>query len=124
MSRNSESAHNVCNMQYNNFICLLYTLFITEKSINYGNIIYGILKRKKLFKKFKNSENSYINTDCMYIYRFNVAELGAMSRDTPYMSKVLVERMKNDRNVDIKNHWKVISFTKNTFSIILFNESF
>lgn len=39
--------------------------------------------------------------------RFNVAEIGAMSRDTPYMAKVLVKRIKNDRKVDLKRHWKV-----------------
>lgn len=41
--------------------------------------------------------------------RFNVAELGAMSRDTPYMSKVLVKRMKSDPKVK-PTHWKVRSW--------------
>lgn len=40
---------------------------------------------------------------------FNVAEFGAMSRDVPFESKVLIRRMQADRNVDIKNHWKLIT---------------
>jgi hypothetical protein len=38
---------------------------------------------------------------------FNVAELGAMSRDTPHMTRELVKRMKNDPHVK-PHHWKVI----------------
>lgn len=53
----------------------------------------------------------YAITDSLTIdrnSRFNVAESGAMSRDTPYMANILVKRMKNDPSVDIKNHWKVL----------------
>nr|CAD7402170.1 unnamed protein product [Timema cristinae] len=39
--------------------------------------------------------------------QFNVAEGGAMSRDMPFQAKLLVRRMKRDKRVDIKNHWKV-----------------
>lgn len=39
---------------------------------------------------------------------FNVAELGAISRDTPHMAKVLIHRMRADKHVDIERHWKVI----------------
>ena len=38
--------------------------------------------------------------------KFNVAELGAMSRDMPHMAKVLIQRMKSDKNVK-QHHWKV-----------------
>uniref|UniRef100_A0A1I8MT23 Phospholipase B1, membrane-associated n=1 Tax=Musca domestica TaxID=7370 RepID=A0A1I8MT23_MUSDO len=41
--------------------------------------------------------------------RFNVAELGAMSRDMPYMAKVLVKRLLHDPNVNMTHHWKVIT---------------
>lgn len=41
------------------------------------------------------------------IYRFNTAEIGAMSRDIPYEGKVMVKRMISDPNVDVQNHWKV-----------------
>ena len=40
---------------------------------------------------------------------FNVAEFGAMSRDVPFESKVLIRRMQADPNVDIKNNWKLIT---------------
>lgn len=33
-----------------------------------------------------------------------------MSRDTPYMAKILVKRMTADPKVDIQNHWKLITF--------------
>lgn len=38
---------------------------------------------------------------------FNVAELGAMSVDTPHMANILINRMKSDKRVDITQHWKV-----------------
>nr|CAD7201851.1 unnamed protein product [Timema douglasi] len=38
--------------------------------------------------------------------QFNVADGGAMSRDMPFQAKLLVRRMKRDKRVDIKNHWK------------------
>lgn len=40
--------------------------------------------------------------------KFNVAELGAVSRDTPVMAKVLVNRINGDKNVK-PEHWKVIN---------------
>ena len=40
--------------------------------------------------------------------KFNVAELGAMSRDMPHMAEVLVERMKSDQNVKT-DHWKLVT---------------
>lgn len=42
--------------------------------------------------------------------RFNVGEIGAMSKDIPYMAKVLVKRIKADPKVDIKRNWKVNVF--------------
>ncbi|TDG51313.1 hypothetical protein AWZ03_002400 [Drosophila navojoa] len=41
--------------------------------------------------------------------RFNVAELGAMSRDMPYMAKVLVKRMRNDPHVNMTRDWKLVT---------------
>lgn len=32
-----------------------------------------------------------------------------MSRDIPYMAKVLVKRVKSDPKVDMKHHWKLIT---------------
>lgn len=39
--------------------------------------------------------------------QLNVGEGGALSMDMPYMAKFLVNRMKKDPRIDIKNHWKV-----------------
>lgn len=41
--------------------------------------------------------------------RFNVAELGAMSRDMPYMAKILVKRLKHDPHVNMTHHWKLVT---------------
>ena len=41
--------------------------------------------------------------------RFNAAEAGAMSQDTVTQAKNLVKRMRSDKNVDIKNHWKLVT---------------
>jgi len=42
--------------------------------------------------------------------KFNVAEAGAISSDTIHQAKNLVKRMRSDENVDIKNHWKLITY--------------
>ncbi|XP_031840783.1 phospholipase B1, membrane-associated isoform X2 [Nomia melanderi] len=42
--------------------------------------------------------------------QFNVAEIGAMSRDMPFMAQYLVNKIKKDPRVDMKNHWKMITF--------------
>ncbi|XP_031773302.1 phospholipase B1, membrane-associated-like [Apis florea] len=41
--------------------------------------------------------------------QLNVAEINAISRDMPFMAKYLVTRMKRDRRINIKKHWKFIS---------------
>ncbi|KAL1117839.1 hypothetical protein AAG570_004154, partial [Ranatra chinensis] len=41
--------------------------------------------------------------------QFNTAEIGAMARDLPFMARELVKRMKQDKRVDIKNDWKIIT---------------
>lgn len=43
------------------------------------------------------------------MYRFNVAEIGAMSRDISHEARVLVKRMRGDPHVDIQNHWKIVT---------------
>ncbi|XP_016914441.2 phospholipase B1, membrane-associated [Apis cerana] len=48
--------------------------------------------------------------------QLNVAEIGAMSRDMPFMAKFLVNRIKNDERIDIEKHWKMI------FILIGFND--
>lgn len=41
--------------------------------------------------------------------RFNVAEIGAMSRDISHEAKILVKRMRSDANVDLQQHWKLVT---------------
>lgn len=43
----------------------------------------------------------------LHFNRFNVAEIGAMSRDIPHEAKVLTVRMTADPKVNITAHWKV-----------------
>jgi len=39
--------------------------------------------------------------------QFNVAEIGALSRDVPFMTKELVKRIKIDRRINLNEDWKV-----------------
>ncbi|XP_018318542.1 phospholipase B1, membrane-associated-like [Agrilus planipennis] len=41
--------------------------------------------------------------------RLNVAEGSAISDNMPYMAKVLVERIKRDRNINLQQDWKMIT---------------
>lgn len=62
-----------------------------------------------ILKEFNPNLYGYSVGDGLSIYKstkFNVAELGAMSRDMPHMAKVLVRRMLADPNVR-PAHWKV-----------------
>lgn len=38
-----------------------------------------------------------------------MAEIGAMSRDIPYEAKILIKRMRSDPNVNLSEHWKMIT---------------
>lgn len=44
--------------------------------------------------------------------QLDVAEVGAMSRDMPFMAKFLVNRIKNDKRINIEKHWKVCIINK------------
>lgn len=37
-----------------------------------------------------------------------MAEIGALSKDLPFMTKELVKRIKTDKRVNINEDWKVI----------------
>ncbi|XP_030372138.1 phospholipase B1, membrane-associated-like [Scaptodrosophila lebanonensis] len=41
--------------------------------------------------------------------RFNVAEPAAMSRDMPYMARVLVKRLQRDPHVNMERDWKMVT---------------
>lgn len=38
-----------------------------------------------------------------------MAEIGAMSRDIPHEAKILVKRMRGDPNVNLQQHWKIVT---------------
>lgn len=62
-----------------------------------------------ILKEFNPNIYGYSVGDGLSFFKrskFNVAELGAMSRDMPHMATVLVKRMLSDPNVK-PNHWKV-----------------
>uniref|UniRef100_A0A1B0DDK4 Uncharacterized protein n=1 Tax=Phlebotomus papatasi TaxID=29031 RepID=A0A1B0DDK4_PHLPP len=66
-----------------------------------------------ILKEFNPNLYGYTESNSLSTHRssrFNVAEGGAMSRDTPHQARNLVLRMKNDPNVDIKNHWKFVTY--------------
>lgn len=41
--------------------------------------------------------------------RFNVAEPNSFTTDMPFQARVLIKRMQNDPQVDMKRHWKLIT---------------
>ncbi|XP_063708819.1 phospholipase B1, membrane-associated-like [Culicoides brevitarsis] len=43
--------------------------------------------------------------------QFNVAEIGAVSFDLPYMAKTLVKRIRNDPRVNFKKDWKMVTIS-------------
>lgn len=60
--------------------------------------------------------------------QFNVAEVGALSQDIPYMTKELVKRIKMDKRVNVNEDWKVkrinrFSFRSNCKTLQIFNYS-
>lgn len=41
--------------------------------------------------------------------QFNMAEIGASSADMPYMAKMLVQRIKQDKRINFKKSWKMVT---------------
>jgi hypothetical protein len=66
-----------------------------------------------ILKEFNPKLYGYSSSDAGASFhqtsKFNVAEMGAMSRDMPHMARELVRRMRNDENVK-SEHWKLINF--------------
>ncbi|XP_052860974.1 phospholipase B1, membrane-associated-like [Anopheles cruzii] len=65
-----------------------------------------------ILKMFNPNLNGYVVADSLSIdkaSRFDVAEIGGMSADLPHQARNLIKRMLGDRNVDMKNHWKLIT---------------
>ncbi|XP_003693107.1 phospholipase B1, membrane-associated-like [Apis florea] len=71
-----------------------------------------VLTLPNIFKEFNHNLIGYAFGDSLTSHpasQLNVGEGGALSMDMPYMAKFLVNRMKKDPRIDIKNHWKFIS---------------
>ncbi|XP_076389005.1 phospholipase B1, membrane-associated-like isoform X2 [Megachile rotundata] len=65
-----------------------------------------------ILKEFNPNLLGYSRGDSLIYHsnsHFNVAETGAMARDMPFMARYLIDRMKQDSRVNIKEHWKLIS---------------
>ncbi|CAK9829553.1 Phospholipase B1, membrane-associated [Anthophora retusa] len=73
-----------------------------------------LLTLPNILKEFNPNLIGYALGDALTSHpasQLNVAEIGAMSKDMPFMAKYLVNRMKNDSRIDIKKHWKLISIS-------------
>lgn len=44
-----------------------------------------------------------------YESQFNIAEIGAVSNDMPYMAKSLVKRIRGDPRINFKKDWKMVT---------------
>ncbi|KAL0105598.1 hypothetical protein PUN28_015828 [Cardiocondyla obscurior] len=65
-----------------------------------------------ILKEFNPNLIGYALGDSLTTHKesqLNVAESAAMSADMPYMSEVLVKKIKNNPKIDLQNHWKFIS---------------
>lgn len=78
-----------------------------EKTWREYYTVPNILKEfnPKLFGYSKGTSYSFSRRS-----QFNVAVMGAVDQEMLYQAKVLVQRIKADRRVDIKKHWKVICY--------------
>ncbi|XP_076248166.1 phospholipase B1, membrane-associated [Calliopsis andreniformis] len=65
-----------------------------------------------ILKEFNPNLIGYAYRDSLSTHpesQLNVAEVGAMSRDMPFMAEHLIKKMKNDSRINIKKHWKLVS---------------
>jgi hypothetical protein len=63
-----------------------------------------------ILKNFNPNLTGYATQNSLTLHAesgLNLGEVAAVSEDTPYMAKVLVQRMKVNPNIDVKKHWKV-----------------
>lgn len=65
-----------------------------------------------ILKEFNAGLVGYSRNDAYPFHadsQLNMAEIGAVSADLPYMTKALVERIRRDRRVDFKRDWKLVT---------------
>ncbi|XP_018318543.1 phospholipase B1, membrane-associated-like [Agrilus planipennis] len=96
----------------------LATVFVENRGIAFSSGGQGswrnFLTLPNILKVFNPKLHGYALGDYFTIdkeSRFNVAEGAAISDNMPYMAKVLVNRIKMDPKVDLKNDWKMITFS-------------
>ncbi|XP_070504214.1 phospholipase B1, membrane-associated-like [Chironomus tepperi] len=67
-----------------------------------------------ILKEFNPSLVGYSLDDSFPFHKasqFNLAEIGAVSTDMPFMARALVKRIKNDKRVNFKYDWKIVTIT-------------
>lgn len=65
-----------------------------------------------ILKVFNPKLVGYSRNDAFPFHKdsqFNVAEIGAVSADLPFMAEVLVRRIRRDRRVNFKKNWKMLT---------------
>ncbi|XP_043592951.1 phospholipase B1, membrane-associated-like isoform X2 [Bombus pyrosoma] len=68
-----------------------------------------------IFKEFNPKLIGYALGDSLTTQpasQLDVAEIGAMSRDMPFMAKHLINKIRNDPRINMKKHWKVMPHLK------------
>ncbi|XP_031640385.1 phospholipase B1, membrane-associated [Contarinia nasturtii] len=98
------------------FATNILQVFIENKGVSWSIGGQGdwrkFLTLPNILKEFNKNLYGYSTQDGFSIdksARFNVAEIGAMSRDIPYEARILVKRMRSDQNVDVQRHWKLVT---------------
>lgn len=93
----------------NNFQLCNFSLLLTT-CIGGQGTWKQFLTLPNILKEFNPKLIGYAYGDSLAEQRFsqfNVAEVGALSRDIPFMTRELVKRIKMDRRVNISEDWKV-----------------
>lgn len=65
-----------------------------------------------ILKAFNSKLVGYSRDDAFPFHedtQFNMAEIGAVSADLPYMAKAMVQRIRRDRRIQFKHDWKLVT---------------
>lgn len=67
-----------------------------------------------ILKEFNPDLMGYSRRDTYTFHndnQYNMAEIGASSADMPFMAKLLVNRIKQDKRINFKRAWKLVTIT-------------
>lgn len=67
-----------------------------------------------ILKEFNPNLMGYSTRDSWtyhYESQLNLAEIGAASHDMPFMAKMLVQRIKQNKQINFKKSWKMVTIT-------------